>query len=278
MHSSPHHRNSRRPTAALRAWARRGGQALALWAGLWGQGPVQAATLQIATGEWPPYATQSRPDQGIALEIVRRAFALAGHEVRYHFLPWTRAQQETKAGHFDASAYWGASAERKRDFLLSDNVLTEQWLIVHRRAVPLQWREMKDLKPYTLGFIRDYTYTPEFWDLIKSGEVKGDSTPTDLAGLRKMLLGRMDAMPMERNVACDLLGRFFKPAEAAQFAAHPRAFADSFSTHLILPPQNPRSASLLADFNRGLKRLKDSGEHATLLRSVSCPAGWNEGS
>ncbi|MEJ6008117.1 transporter substrate-binding domain-containing protein [Paucibacter sp. AS339] len=238
---------------------------------------TQAAPLQIATGELPPYATQSRADQGIALEIVRRAFALSGHEVEYHFLPWPRAQQETKAGHFDASAYWGASAERRRDFLLSDNVLTEQWLIVHRRSVPLQWREIKDLKAYSLGFIRDYTYTPEFWDLIKSGSIKGDATPTDLAGLRKMLLGRMDAMPMERNVACDLLSRHFKPSEAAKLAAYPRALTDSFTTHLILPPQRPRSAGLLADFNRGLKRLKDSGEHAALMKSVSCPMGWKEG-
>jgi len=268
-------RPARQRPKAGRGWA----AGAALIGLLWGVltcTALQAAPLRIATGEWPPYATQSRADQGIALEIVRRAFALSGYQVEYHFLPWTRAQQETKAGQFDASAYWGASAERKRDFLLSDNVLTEQWLIVHRRALPLKWTELRDLKGYTVGFIRDYTYTPEFWQLVKSGELKGDNTPNDLAGLRKMLLGRMDAMPMERNVACDLLGRHFKPAEAAQIAAHPRAFTDSFTTHLILPPQVSRSALLLADFNRGLKRLKDSGEHASLLKSVACPEGWTE--
>ena len=243
---------------------------------LLGAAPAWSLDLRIATGELPPYATQSRADQGIALNIVRRAFALAGHQVEFHFLPWPRAQQETRLGHFDASAYWGASAERRRDFLLSDNVLTEQWLLVHPRSLKLEWQTLDDLRAYKIGFVRDYTYTPEFWAGIKNGELKGDATPTDLAGLRKLLLGRIDVLPMERNVACDLLARHFKPVEAARLTAHPRLLTDSFTTHLILPPQVARSAELLRDFNLGLKKLKDSGEHARLLKSLSCPAGWAE--
>ena len=60
-----------------RPWVSLGCLSTLLWLGA----SVQAATLQIATGELPPYATQSRPDQGIALHIVRRAFELSGHEV-----------------------------------------------------------------------------------------------------------------------------------------------------------------------------------------------------
>jgi polar amino acid transport system substrate-binding protein len=233
-----------------------------------------ADTVRIATGELPPYATESRADKGIALTIVRRAFELVGHKVEYHFQPWSRAQMETKAGLWDASAYWGASAERRRDFLLSDNVLTEQWQIIHRRSIALKWAELSDLRPYTVGYVRDYTYTPEFWALIRGNQLRGDNTPTDLAGLRKMLKARIDVMPMERNVACDLLKHHFTAAEAEEFAAHPRLLTDSFTTHLILPPQQPRSAALLADFNRGLKALRDSGEHGRLLQTVQCPPGW----
>lgn len=239
--------------------------------------PARAAALRIATGELPPYATQTRPDLGIALHIVRRAFELVGYQVEYQFLPWTRAKQETRQGLFDASAYWGASADRRRDFLLSDNVLTEQWLLVHRRSMALNWATLDDLRGYKVGYVRDYTYTPEFWSKIRSGEFDSDATPTDLAGLRKLLMGRIDVLPMERNVACDLLSHHFKPSEVAQIAAHPRLLTESFTTHLILPPQVPRSAELLRDFNLGLKKLKESGEHARLMKSLSsCPAGWGE--
>lgn len=237
-------------------------------------GQAAAERVRIATGELPPYATEARPDKGIALSIVRRAFELAGHQVEFHFQPWSRAQMETKAGMWDASAHWGASAERRRDFLLSDNILTEQWLIVHRKSIALQWTQLSDLQPYTIGFIRDYTYTPEFWALLSNKTLHGDNTPNDLAGLRKMIRGRIDAMPMERNVACDLLKHNFSAKEADEFAAHPRLLTDSFSTHLILPPQQPRSAGLLSDFNRGLKALRDSGEHGRLLQTVQCPPSW----
>ncbi|MBA4342495.1 MAG: hypothetical protein C0423_10120 [Methylibium sp.] len=237
--------------------------------------PAHASTLRIATGELPPYATASRPDQGVALQIVRRAFELAGHEVSYHFLPWSRAQQETLAGRWDATAYWGASEQRRRDFLLSDNVLTEQWVIVHRRDITLDWRNLADLKPWRIGVIRDYTYTPEFWALVKAGTLQTDHTPDDLLGLRKLLAGRIDLIPMERNVACDLLSRHFSNTEAARLSAHPRLLTDSFTTHLMLPPQLPASRPLLEAFNRGLASLKASGEHARILASVRCPRDWN---
>lgn len=248
------------------------GLALSGWVGT----TAQAAALRIATGEWPPYATQSRSDQGIALDIVRRAFALSGHTVEYHFLPWTRAQHDTKTGLYDASAYWGASAERRRDFLLSDNVLTERWLLVYRRELALDWRNLADLAPYRVGVIRDYTYTPEFWSLVEQGKIQADSTPNDLTGLRKMLLKRIDVMPMELNVACDLLARFFTIEESTRFVAHPRPLTEAFSTHVILPRQLARSAVLLEDFNAGLKRLRESGEYAKRLKSVSCPPAWGE--
>ncbi len=248
-----------------------GGLALALAAAA-----ASADVVRIATGELPPYATADASDSGTALQIVRRAFALAGHEVRYQFMPWQRAQNETRAGLWDASAYWGANEDRRRDFLLSSNVLSEQWVFVHRRDQALNWRSLADLKPYTLGVIKGYTYTPELWNLARQGVLKTDGTPDDLAGLRKLLLGRLDAIPMERGTACYLLLRHFSAEDARQISYHPRLLTDSFTTHVIFPKDRPRSGQLLEDFNRGLKQLQASGEYQRLLRGVACPAHWQE--
>jgi len=230
--------------------------------------------LRIATGELPPYATQERPDQGVALQIVRRAFALAGHSVTYHFMPWTRALEETANGRWHATAYWGKDEVRNRRFLGSDTVLTEQWVFVHRRDTAFDWQVLADLQPYRLAIIANYTYTPELWQLLHQGSVQGDATPDDLLALRKLLARRVDAVPIERNVACYLLARHFRPAEADKLQVHPRWLTDRFTTHLLLPRQQPGSAALLADFNRGLQQLKASGEHARLLQGVACPRGW----
>ena len=230
--------------------------------------------LKIATGELPPYATAARPDQGIALSIVRRAFELSGYKVEYTFLPWSRTLGETKLGKWDGTAYWGRNAEREQSFLLSDNVVTEQWVFVHRRDVNFQWSQVDDLKPYRLALIQDYTYTPEIWSMAKAGQFKSEKLPNDQAALKMLLLGRVDVAPMERNVACDLLKSNYSDAEAAKLAAHPKLMTESFTTHLMLPRALQESTGRLADFNAGLKKLRASGEYAKLLAKTSCPSSW----
>ena len=235
---------------------------------------AHADTLRLATGEFPPYATASRADQGVALSIVRRAFELGGHTVTFTFVPWSRAQLETATGHWDASAHWGASEERRAKFLLSDNLLNEQWVYLHRRAMPFDWHTTEDLYPYVVGMTRDYTYTPELWAAARSGRLISSSVPHDLSGLKMLQAGRIDILPLERNVACDLLVQHFDDAAAGQLAAHPKPMADKFSTHVIFPKDKPRSAQLVADFNRGLKALRDTPEYAKLKANVRCPSSW----
>ena len=266
----------------------RAGVGALLWAcAAWAVSPTASAAtaapaasppeklVQVATGEFPPYATASRTDQGIALNVVRRAFELVGYRVQYTFLPWSRAQVETRNGQWDASAHWGASTERREMFLLSDNILTEQWQLLHRRDTPLQWSTLADLQPYTLGLVRDYTYTPELWAEARAGRLRHETPTNDLSSLRMLLLGRIDVLPIERNVACDLLAKQFTAAERDKLMAHPKRMTDSFTTHVLFPPQKPGSEALRQAFNRGLKQLRDSGEHRRLVSAgVDCPADW----
>lgn len=231
--------------------------------------------LQIATGELPPYATEQRPDQGIALSIVRRAFELAGYEVKFTFLPWSRTLAETRLGKWDGTAYWGHKPEHDKDFILSDNVVTEQWVFVYRNAIKFNWQTLADLSPYRVAMIQDYTYTPEIWALAKAGGFKMDRQKDDLAALKMLLLNRVDVAPMERNVTCDLLARHFTPAESTRLSAHPKLMTESFTTHLMMPRNRTESAARTREFNEGLKKLRASGEYAKLLAQINCPSAWH---
>ncbi len=247
--------------------------ALGTGAGAWAADAPRL--LRIATGELPPYATEQRPDQGIALNLVRRAYEAVGYQVQFTFLPWSRAQLETQQGLWDASAHWGASAERRAKFLLSDSLLTEQWQMLHRRDTPFDWHQTTDLRAYTLGLVRDYTYTPELWAEVRAGRQKAEQPSNDVSSLRMLLAGRIDVLPIERHVACDLMAKHLSKAEQARLMMHPRLMTDSFTTHVIYPPDKPGSEALRQAFNRGLQKLKDSGEYKRLLRAgVDCPADW----
>ncbi|WP_298213008.1 transporter substrate-binding domain-containing protein [Acidovorax sp.] len=233
---------------------------------------VHAETLRIATGELPPYASSARPDDGISLHIVRQAFAKVGVKVTYVFLPWTRALVETRDGKWDATAAWGRSAERDKGFLISDNVLTEQWQILYRSDRSFKWSNLQDLKGQRIGVVADYTYTPEFWRMAKDGLLLADVAPDDVSNLNKLLAGRVDIVLLDRNVACDLLGSKFTGEQARRVRAHPKLFVPNFTTHVMMSEKLPESARRMKAFNQGLEALRRSGEYGDILQQQPCAA------
>jgi polar amino acid transport system substrate-binding protein len=234
---------------------------------------AHAETWRIATGELPPYATEARPDHGMALHIVSEALRTQGVEVEYTFMPWGRTLEETRAGKWDATAHWGHKPEHEKSFLLSDNVLTEVWVVLYRATLALDWKQPEDLAPYTFGAIRTYTYTPEFHALFASGKIKVDWSPDDLAMLHKLAAGRVDAIILDRNVACYLIDTRLTGAEARTIRAHPKLITENFTTHVMLPKALPQSAARLEVMNKGLAALRASGEYRRLLETGDCKAG-----
>ena len=243
-----------------------------VWAGI----PTTAAAenLRLVTGELPPYATQERPDDGIALDIVRKAFANVGSTVSYTFKPWTRSLEEARAGQWDGTAYWGKNPTRDVGFLISDNVLTEQWVFLYRQRADgskaFDWDTLADLKGQRIAAVQSYTYTAEFWEMQKAGTLKVELAQDDLGNLRRLVAGRVDVTVIERNVACYLMNAHFKPGEVADLRAHPKLLTTQFTTHLMLSEKLPQSAERMKVFNRGLAQLKKSKDYAALLQYPQC--------
>lgn len=235
---------------------------------------ARAESLRLVTGELPPYATQERTDDGIALDIVRKAFANVGSTVSYTFKPWTRSLEEARAGQWDGTAYWGKNPARDVGFLISDNVLTEQWVFLYRQrtdgAKPFDWNTLADLKGQRIAAVQSYTYTPEFWEMQKAGTLKVEVAQDDLGNLRRLLAGRVDVVVIERNVACYLMNAYFKQEEVAGLRAHPKLLTHQFTTHLMLSEKLPQSAERMKAFNRGLAQLKKSKDYAALLQTTQC--------
>lgn len=256
---------------APRAWL---SGACAVWISLCGSAVGAAETLRLSTGELPPYATREREDGGMALDIVRKAFANAGFTVQYSFKPWTRSLEEARAGQYDGTAYWGKNPARDVGFLISDNVLTEQWVFLYRArpgsTKPFDWDTLSDLQGQRIAAVQSYTYTPEFWAMQKSGALKVEVAQDDLSNLRRLVAGRVDVAVIERNVACYLMNEHFTPDEVASLRAHPKLLTSQFTTHLMLSDKLPQSAERMKAFNRGLAQLKKSGDYAAMLRYPEC--------
>lgn len=235
---------------------------------------ARAETLRLVSGELPPYASEHEPDQGIALDIVRKAFAQFGYEVTYTFKPWMRSLEEARDGKWDGTAHWGKNPARDVGFLISDSILTEQWVFVYREGAPatprFDWKSFSDLAGLRIGAVQFNTYTPEFWELQKAGTIKVEFAPDDLANLRRLVAGRVDVVPMERNMACFLMKAHFAAAEVASLRAHPKLLTNQFTTHLMLSEKLPQSAERMKAFNQGLRLVQKSSQYAEKLQQPGC--------
>ena len=231
---------------------------------------ARADEVRLTNGEWSPYLGQNLPHHGVASRIVEEAFALEGIRVRWEFYPWARALRSAERGKSDGSAVWLRSPEREQTFYISDPVVESGYYLFHRKDRPFDWQQVADLAPLRLGGAIDYDYGQAFQQAERDGLLRIKRLSSEEQGLRMLLAGRLDAFPMDKVVAFDMLHSQFSREERQRLSFHPLPLR-SDSLHLLLSKQVPGNAERMARFNRGLKALQDSGKVSQYLLEIQQP-------
>ena len=216
--------------------------------------------LTISVGDWPPFFVEDEPGQGSVAQLVRDVFAEQGYDVTFHFLPWKRAYREAAIGERDATAIWMYKEERENDFVYSDAVMKERFVLFHRNDQPIKWDSLEDLAGLTLGASIGYSYGPEFDAAVEDGTLTVERESSTELNIRKLLFGRIDAFPEEINVGYYILRRETDQPDTRQITHHPRALLENES-FLLFPRNAPNTDKLLAAFNEGLQAFRDSGRY-----------------
>lgn len=169
--------------------------------------PVKAAqTITLATLEWPPYVGEKLAQQGGSAAVVRAAFQAVGVEVKFKFVPWTRAVQlgtfsKDYAGYFPA--YFGE--ERSRTALISESMGSSPLGLARLSSSRQPWSTLDDLGPYKIGVVEGYVNTAEFDRRAAEGLLQTDKAPSDENNLLKLLSHRVDFAVIDRHVLGYLL-------------------------------------------------------------------------
>ena len=216
-------------------------------------------TISLTNGEWPPWLSKDLKHYGLVSHIVTEAFALEGVKVEYGFFPWKRAYKIAERGEWDGSVIWSKTPEREERFYYTDPVLYGTMVFFHLKSYEFDWDTIEDLKGIKIGATLEYTYGKEFDNGAKIGVIKVDYLATDEQNLKKLLTSRIDIFPLERDVGYDMLRKNFKPEQVELFTHHPNPVR-STSFHLILSKKVKRSKRMLVLFNKGLKRLSETGK------------------
>ncbi|WP_417846650.1 hypothetical protein [Thalassospira povalilytica] len=70
----------------------------------------------VAVGEWPPMISETLPDFGKHAKRFQTIFNAMGFEVRFIFVPWQRAYEQTRQGIYVATFPWLRTVERRDAF------------------------------------------------------------------------------------------------------------------------------------------------------------------
>ncbi len=216
-------------------------------------------TIRLTNGQWEPWLSKELKYYGLASRIVTEAFALEGVRVKYRFLPWKRGFQAAKKGEYDGSAIWSREPERENHFYYSETVLNGTIVFFHRKDYQFGWKTIEDLQGIKTGATLEYSYGEEFDHAVKVGKIKVYFVPSDEQNLAKLLGRRIHIFPLEHDVGYNMIRNNFKSGERKLFTHHPKPVHVT-SFHLILSRKVERNRRMLELFNKGLKRLYESGK------------------
>lgn len=167
---------------------------------LWGAAPaVQAATL-TACGHpaYPPisWVTQGQL-RGLAPDVVGQIFAALGHEVRTEAVGnWKRCLLEVQEGRIDivVSAYRTSARERRLAFS-NEPLVADPIVLFVRRDRPFTFTQWSDLEGKTVGLLLGDSFGERF-DRFAEARLKVERVSSSEQNVRKLVLGRIDFMPV----------------------------------------------------------------------------------
>lgn len=218
----------------------------------------------MATGnDYAPFADENLPEGGAITALVRTAFAAAGRETVLTYTSWNRALEETRLGRFDVTAPYVRSPERAALFNYSGILLD-----VDSYALSNFERSATD-KAIAPGMPGPRACLPLGWSaqpalrvLLENGTAQRIETPHVASCLKMILADRVDFFVISKQVGLHLMKAEGLSPKSFRFSEKPVAFS---TLHLIVPREKPGAAELLAEFERGLARIRADGRAAAIL-------------
>lgn len=217
-------------------------------------------TIRVASGEWPPYISESFKFGGFVTRVCTEAFALAGFKPEYEYMPWKRAYHSTQLGDFAASPGWRKTPERERYFYFSEPIFNSRTVFFHRKDFPFDWTILDDVRDRTIGITLGYSLVPLLEPIVDQGKGKLDIAPTDENNLLKLASGRIDLFPCSEAVGYYLLRAKLLPGTADTITHHPTPLMQG-PAYLIVSRKSPKAREIIARFNKGLQKLRESGRY-----------------
>lgn len=220
--------------------------------------------IRLTAGDYPPYQSHKLKHFGVISRIVTEAFALEGVKVEFTFMPWKRAYNVILRGELDGVGYATRKKERIEHFYFSDPVFQKQRVFFYLKSDTFDWKEVKDLSGLKIGAMRGYAYNDAFDQADKSGLIDTHRVSTHEQNMRMLVADRVDLALSTLDQGLYAL-QMSEPDTIPRVAWHPKPL-HSPSMYLMLSKKVAKNELMIERFNRGLKKLKESGLYDQFFR------------
>ncbi len=240
-----------------------------------------AATL-TACGHpaYPPVSWVTQGElRGLAPEVVRRLFGALGHEVRTEPVGnWKRCLLEVKEGRIDIVVAAYRTIEREQRLAFSAEPLVADPIVLFvRRDRQFPFAKWSDLEGKTVGLMLGDSFGERF-DRFAEAHLRVERVSSSLQNVRKLVLGRIDFMPVGLRTWSLQEQRL---GDANEIARLPQALVTEH--YYIAVRRGSRLEPLLAEIDRGLRAMHQDGSlqrleelHAGRYLAEQAEAGSDE--
>lgn len=209
----------------------------------------RAEVFQFGSLEWPPYTDASLPEGGVFTAIVRAALAVEGHSISVSYQPWLRTVRDASDNPAVAGAFpiYPEDLGPAQGFSPSPVLMRSPLGLAERTAYPLkEWQTVEGLNNYRIGIVLGYSNGIAFDTALAAGKLWTDVAPNDLANLRKLASGRIDAAVVDEIVLDHFQRTYREDLQGVRFHPHRFEIKDLQVAFRTTPVGRRAQAALLA--------------------------------
>lgn len=223
--------------------------------------------LTIVTGKFPPFISKDT-SKSYLTEVLHEVAMEMGVKFKFRIMPWKRA--ELMVERLEA---WGAipyvrTPKREKIFDFSNMLYASNVKFFYyspdgkKKDIKYSglYPGLKNLKEYRIGGIIGYYYMQPFED----AGLKVQDVTDEKQNLDKLLLGRVDLIPMNETTGWYLIRNNYSPEEVKKFGTLDQPLKRGIA-FLMTSKKYPNTQELLTRFNKALKKIKDTGVYQKVI-------------
>jgi len=233
--------------------------------GIAGAAAGEPRTLRLVTGnDYAPYTGADLPRGGMVTEIVRRAYTAVDTPVRIDFLPWKRGAAAVRAGEAHATFPYVKTAAREADFVFSKPIFAARQRPIVRPEDAGRIERFADLYGKVTCLPIGWSFgIPRLAKMWKAKDILLRRPSRMKQCYQGLMDGEVDFLVQEENLARAAARRHLGDPDRI----HLEAFVvDKLVLRLMFAKDAPDVAAAIARFERGLRRLRESGAYDAIIR------------